>query len=287
MDLICSNSKDVLTRPDTLSVSRLFMQAILDEDHLPVREVVLYKITMCWGIRQFKNQNGGEDPTDLELREVLGDLLYKIRFPAMLPKEFSEISTGSDLLTAAEKESIYCYLVTKKQLDQLQFSVNKRVNTEMFVDRTELCSSTHWFFDPYFFLDAITFTTSADIVLTGIGLYTAVNKNGYTVDLEISQSVKRLMNETIVIPHTGNSTPHKVILDKPLQIVAGLLYSIRAKAHGRIRYAGTTCTAKCTTGNITFKFHMHSRVGNYITDSGSNTKTFFRKSALPLQREIP
>lgn len=151
MDLICSNSKDVLTRPDTLSVSRLFMQAILDEDHLPVREVVLYKITMCWGIRQFKNQNGGEDPTDLELREVLGDLLYKIRFPAMLPKEFSEISTGSDLLTAAEKESIYCYLVTKKQLDQLQFSVNKRVNTEMFVDRTELCSSTHWFFDPYFF----------------------------------------------------------------------------------------------------------------------------------------
>lgn len=137
------------------------------------------------------------------------------------------------------------------------------------------------------FLDAITFTTSADIVLTGIGLYTAVNKNGYTVDLEISQSVKRLMNETIVIPHTGNSTPHKVILDKPLQIVAGLLYSIRAKAQGRISYTGTTCTAKCTTGNITFKFHMHSRVGNYITDSGSNTKTFFRKSALPLQREIP
>lgn len=134
------------------------------------------------------------------------------------------------------------------------------------------------------FLDAITFTTSADIVLTGIGLYTAVNKNGYTVDLEISQSVKRLMNETIVIPHTGNSTPHKVILDKPLQIVAGLLYSIRAKAHGRISYTGTTCTAKCTTGN---KFHMHSESVTTSPTRGQIPRLFFRKSALPLQREIP
>src|SRR6218665_2955775 len=114
LKLISTNTKAVLTGAEILSASRQVLEAILDTETVPVSELVIYETAVNWAKCQLQNAMPGENPTDLQMREVLGDLLYKIRFPVMKPTEFAEISSGNNLLTAEEKESIYYFLVTKK-----------------------------------------------------------------------------------------------------------------------------------------------------------------------------
>ena len=168
LKLLARNANAVLTGPEIMAASTQSMETILEMDNIPVREIVLYETCLSWTKFQLQIQGSAGDPTDEQIREKLGDLLYKIRFPTMEVTEFAEISEGKNVLTAEEKASVYYFLATKKKGSQLMFSTERRGH-KYFVDRTVDCkrgpsNSTA--------VGAITFKTNRDILLTGIGLYT-------------------------------------------------------------------------------------------------------------------
>jgi len=198
----------------------------------------------------------GENPTDLQMREVLGDLLYKIRFPVMKPTEFAEISSGNNLLTAEEKESIYYFLVTKKVGCQVKFPTGRRVGEEVWIDRTVNCLTTQWHSAPN--VDAINFATDHNILLTGIGLYTGYNGRGYEVDVEILQAFNSLFKNRVTVPYTGNTEPFKILFDEPIFIPAGVIYSVRALSSDSIGHYGQLCQAMCIKETVTFTFSRHT-----------------------------
>src|SRR6218665_3552428 len=211
-ELISVNAVNVLTGAEILSASRLVLEAVLEADCIPVRESVIYETAVNWAKRQLQSAKPGEIPTGLQIREALGNLLYKIRFPVMKATEFAEISSGNSLLTAEEKESVYYFLVTEKKDGLLKFPTERRIREEVWIDRaTVVCSSVKWR-STSDFLDAINFQTDQDILLTGLGLYSGCSEKGYNVDVQILQSSNSLYKMSATVPYTGNSTPSKVLL---------------------------------------------------------------------------
>lgn len=146
LKLISMNAKTVLTGAEILSASRQVMKAILEAQAIPVRETVIYETIINWAKHQFRSAMPAEGLTDLQIRETIGDLLYKIRFPVMKPSEFAEITVGCTVLTAEEKESIYYFLSTKKKTSELKFPTERRIGEEVWVDRKVNSVDTDWYY---------------------------------------------------------------------------------------------------------------------------------------------
>src|SRR6218665_369187 len=177
--LIVREAETFFTGTEILSASPQTMGVILQMDKIPLKEVVIYNTCIAWAKHQFQLNNPLEDqPTDLQIREILGDLLFKIRFPIMEVSEFAEISEGKSILTPEEKMPIFYYLATKTKGSQLLFSTESRgFGEEVWIERTVARVDGHWYAPPV--VDAIDFTVNRDILLTGIGLYTAYRSAGY------------------------------------------------------------------------------------------------------------
>src|SRR6218665_2270288 len=109
LKLFAWNTETVLRGTEIMTASRQSMETILEMDDIPVREIVLYKTCLAWTKHQLQIEGSTEDPTDQDIREKLGDLLYKIRFPTMEVIEFADISEGKTVLTAEEKASVYYF----------------------------------------------------------------------------------------------------------------------------------------------------------------------------------
>jgi len=286
--LISANATAVLTGTEIFSASRLALEAILEANTLPVRELIIYETAVKWAKHQLQSEiSGEEDPTDSQIREALGDLLYKIRFPVMKPTEFAEITAGNDLLTAEEKESVYYYLVTKKKHSQLKFPTERRIGEEVWIDSTVECTTGKWSPAPH--LDAITFVTDKDILLTGIGLNLGYSVAGYDVDVEILgydvdveslQSVSSMFKQLVRIPRriVLFSTPCKISLDKPIGITAGVIYSVKALSHVNNSGFAKSCRAVCVKDSVTFTFFKHSESQDNPEVGGQIPRMYFCKA---------
>src|SRR6218665_888020 len=271
LKLLAGNAEAVLTGEEIMTASAQSMETILEMDNIPVREIVLYKTCLAWTKYQLQIEGSTEDPTDQDIREKLGDLLYKIRFPTMEVIEFADISEGKIVLTAEEKTSVYYFLATKKKGSQLMFSTERRGPT-YFIDRAVTCQNAEW---SWAAVDAITFTTNRDILLTGIGLYTGYNGNGYAVDIEILQFFESLFKKRFAIPATGDENQFQVLIDVPIRIKAGLRYSVKATPDASIGHYGDPCQDVCTKENVTFTFSGHMDSGKTSQARGQIPRLYF------------
>lgn len=273
LNLIATNSKAVLTGVEILYAPRQVMDVILGMENIPLDEYVIYKTCIKWAKHQHRNTSETEHPTDLQIREILGDLLHKIRFPTIKPRIFAEMSSGRNVLTAEEKESVYYFFATKKEGSQLVFPAKRRSGEEVWVDRTETCIPGQWRSTPN--VDAINFSTDKDVLLTGIGLYTGFNGKGYDVDVEILRSTKSLFKKKVSIPYTGDAEPFKISWDEPIPVAAGTVYSVRALAHDIIGYYGQPCKPTCTKGKVTFTFSRNLESTSSLVTYGQIPRFYF------------
>jgi len=255
LTLIGQNVNTVLTGKEILSASPQTMETILQMEKIMVKEIVIYEMCIKWAKHQLQIQRSTENPTDLQIREMLGGLLYKIRFPIMDQAEFAEISECKTILTAEEKLSIFYFFTTKKKGSQLLFPIERRLSEELWIDRAVTCVTNSWRSTPT--ADAISFTTNQDILLTGVGLYTAQNGPGYDVDVEVLQASNSLFKKKLTIPSRGDSNQFKVSFDGPIFIRAGSVHSVKALSYDTIGHYGSPCQAVCTKDKFTFTFSRH------------------------------
>src|SRR6218665_108053 len=83
LDLIVNNSSEVLQPENLQNASYQTMGAILKLDSLAEDETVIYRACINWAKTQLKNQKSTDKPNDQQIREMIGDIIYDIRFPAM------------------------------------------------------------------------------------------------------------------------------------------------------------------------------------------------------------
>ena len=276
LQLITQNAKAILTGSEILSASPQAMETILNIDKLSIKEIVVYETCVAWAKYHLHIQRSTENSTDEMIREILGGLLYQIRFPTMELTEFAEISEGKSILTADEKVSIYYFLATNKKGSGFIFSTDRRIGEEVWIERVGECIKEASYRPKVAVVDAISFSTDRSILLTGVGLYTGHQGVGYEVDVEILDSNNSLFKKKLTVPATGEANQFKVLVDVPIFIKAGAVYSITTVPHGQIGNYGRTCQPVCKTDTVTFTFSYHPKSWSTTARRGQIPRLYFR-----------
>ena len=119
------NDADCLKSDKFTDISREDVNVIFDSDKLrTLDEEHIYDSAMRWGEAECLRQN--LCPCDEHIRQVLGPVLYSIRFPLLKKGSFSKNIVDKNLLSMSEKVSIYKYIDTKVENDCMKFSCKPR-----------------------------------------------------------------------------------------------------------------------------------------------------------------
>lgn len=98
-------SKTVFFSPGFLDLKRECLKALVESDDLTLDETVIYQSLIRWARHNCeKEQKYNSDST--QMREMLGDLLYEIRFPAMSLEMFWKDIVPDGVLLSEEKIQI-------------------------------------------------------------------------------------------------------------------------------------------------------------------------------------
>jgi len=139
LKFISKNARSVFSTEEFLHISRDVLEDIISLDCLVgSSERQVYKRCVKWARQQLR-ESGNENPSGKDIRDKLGNVLYKIRFPTMTQTDFAELTAQSAVLTLQQKHDVYVYIALGKKLVSLKFVTESRKFTE--------CESSYIFDD--------------------------------------------------------------------------------------------------------------------------------------------
>jgi len=268
LNIIARHSEKFLSESELLSASREAMEVILGSNELRSRESLVYEFCLRWAKEQLLINQSIQNPTDEQIRETLGGLLYHIRFPIMDSEEFAQLVERRNILSLEEKLSLYYYLNTGTGVEQLMFCSQKRNHIcgkgeELRLDRVEKCGSGRW----QGMDDAIDFSTNENVVLTGIGLYSGLGTD-YIAEIEVLEQGDTVYCDAVTVPLSDDSGPFEISLRTPIPIMAGVVYTLSVKMPNKDfkAYHENKCHRICEKDSVKFTFsespHKTETTGN-------------------------
>lgn len=98
-------SKRIFSSPGFLDLSRKCLKALVESDDLILDETFIYRSLIRWA--RYNCEKEQKDNADLkQLREIMGDLIYDIRFPTMSLEKFWKDIVPDGVLLSEEKIQI-------------------------------------------------------------------------------------------------------------------------------------------------------------------------------------
>ena len=262
-----------------MHLTRDTLEIVAGLEPLACTERYLFESCLKWARHQLL-ESGNESPRDEEVREVLGSVLYKIRFPAMTSKEFAELTAHSQILTGDEKHDVYVYLATKEKLESLTFMTSNRcLRNVSIIKRFMECSSMR---DCGNVVHAIDIQATVGLWLTGVGLYGGEQGSTHDVALGVLKGQEKLSKTARTITSDGSKTPIIFGLARPVYIIANNRYTVLVAMKGPKTWSGDRGMVLCNLsgqGNY-IAFHdtmctSHpSRINSSSTNSGQIPELF-------------
>ncbi|XP_060083770.1 BTB/POZ domain-containing protein 6-like [Ylistrum balloti] len=96
------------------------VKSIMESDHLAVNESRVYEAVIRWSEAECCRQ--GLHFNDINRRQVLGEILYTVRFPIMYPGYFRVCVALTDVLTTSEMRDINLFYVNPTQYPTIRFN---------------------------------------------------------------------------------------------------------------------------------------------------------------------
>ena len=252
----------VFSAEEFVHLSHGALEDIISMDSLVgCNERQVYESCVKWARQQLR-ESGNENPSDEDIRDKLGNVLYKIRFPTMTQKIFAELTAHSAVLSAEEKHDVYVYMILRTKLKTLKFVTERR--TDDAVSRFNKTGVRHSCGPT----DAVSIKATVDIVLTGVGLYGGIGASSHDVTLQVLKGSHTLSKTETKMVSDGSLKPIKIELEKPVHVHANTLYTVAAVMKGPKTWSGEDGKSACDfpkSGRITF-----SEYQKY--DNGTNVR---------------
>ena len=162
LKFILNNGKPCLESKSFLRFSPDCLRLVIESNDLPCKEEIIYQQIIEWSTNRCRDQR--LIVNDENIRQVLGDLLYLVRFPIMERKYFTEKVSKKSLLSSDEIINVY------QSLDDEAIALfpTKRRHTEPIVclrfdtdtDNSGGCT-----------INCLDFSTNSDCIMLGINVF--------------------------------------------------------------------------------------------------------------------
>ena len=265
LKFILNSGEGCLESNSFLRLSPECLQLVIESDDLKCKEEIICQKIIEWSTKRCHDQN--LTVNDENIREVLGDLLYLVRFPIKERKYFTENVSKKCLLTLNEIVKVY------QSLDDEVIGVfpTKWRNIEHMVDmvclRCGAVNSGVWRQNGNECLD---FTTNLDCIISGIQVFGSSTYSGmHDISLSILKSSDVLISIKTVLYSEKGQEIYGVMLGKPLLVKKNTRYTIQLNMRGPYTFTGKSYKASVSLNNLTVT-SLSSSPTNGISTSAMN-----------------
>lgn len=282
---ILDNARDVLKSSAFLDLCHECVKKIVSYDELQADEKTVLEAVTSWGENQCQKQNIENNSENL--RTVLADVLYLVRFPLLGESFFTNVVSDLGLLTDKEKVELFKFFykpgyktdifitrnryassnISQHSVPPLKKSEDRSIQTCMRFNR--VCDDGSWYCggEP----DAIAFSTNQNLWIHGMLVYGSyIGEASYDVTSTVYDSSDL---EMVHIRRTIKTSEHQltyvILFEEAVQVAREKRYSVLVKLinpDGIDTYQGTDGNSSVKVGNVKFTFSKskHSRNGTDV-----------------------
>ena len=232
LKFILNSGEPCLESTSFLSLSPECLRLVIESDDLMCKEEIIYQKIIEWSTNRCQDQN--LPVNDENIRQVLGDLLYLVRFPIMERKYFTEKVSKKSLLSYQEIINIY------QSFDDEEIAVfprKRRTIEPMVCLRCDTDNSGLWTHGGS--TDCLDFTTNLDCIIVGIKVFGSNTYSGeHDISFNILKSSEVLRSiETVLYSEKGQEM-YPVMFEKPLDVKKNTRYTLELNMKGPEAFSG-------------------------------------------------
>ena len=260
LQFIFLHGKSCLESTSFFGLSSGCVKLIIESEKLICTEEIVYQKMIQWAEQQCsKEQNvtankqqhvtsndeqhvtANEEQhvtaNDKQLRKVLGDLIYLIRFPTMEPKYFTNEVSTKNVLAADEKIDIFQSFHDKQICT---FPENMRLyKSKLDVWRCEANFDKDTSWNHNGLDDCLDFTISCDCYIFGINVFGSKQYSGqHDVNINILKGSTILGSTSTKLNSVPSKESYPIDLAELLRIYINITYTIKLKMKGNSCFNG-------------------------------------------------
>ncbi|KAK3105965.1 hypothetical protein FSP39_009763 [Pinctada imbricata] len=229
LKMIIDETEESISDDSFLSLSQDAIKIITEQKEISIPEETLCKRLLEWAEAECQRQC--IKLNWLNKRQVLGDVVYDIRFPLMDQDYFSMSFGENDFLISGEKVEVLLHYVSPKKKSRKIFNYETR--------KTEVYKVNHFTHTTGGYIldgeaDAIDFQTSHNSTLHGLLLFGSFYKPTlYTLGLDIINfQGDVLVHISKTFDYDPGTPIHTIELEPPLEIRGRRVYTIKMTLTG-------------------------------------------------------
>ena len=266
LDCIALNSTEYLQSKEFTELPHASLKILLEYDKLHLEEFSIYKAALRWAETECGRQN--LEISDINTRQVLGSLLYSIRFPLIDRNLFCDEVVDTDILIGPEKVDVFKHYLNKETESSL-FSKKPRLVKLIAVSRFDgtICNK-HMAISSGALCDTISFYVEKVVYFKGILMH---SKNGgvtYTASLRNGSHTLSIVNG-----HKYRDSDPPIIelpFDETIRLVPGEVYNVLVEfGYGHIYGHYQTGKTTVSFGRNSVTFSNRPSVLSDSLDSGT------------------
>ena len=300
LQFIFENGNSVLKSNGFSELCSVCVRQVVEANELFVDESDVYQALTTWAEKECCRKNLENDGTNI--RHILGDLFYHIRFPVMDKTFFTDVVSTETVLSETEKVSLFQHLYGSSPKKSLPFAETKRearmISCFRFPkDANGEIKCEQGFRNSNFGIDV---RSSEDVMLQGLILFGACASSQTSMSSSSAQSHSSISDQHLKIiisalPHQADEVynteldsleipqlkTYSILLKKPVMLKKGRLYALQVKLDLYLpyqTYSGVDGLKSACSGSVKFEFMTHQSLIATTVEKGQIPGLMFSKA---------
>lgn len=251
-------ARSVFESDGFLDLKRENLLSLVESDEMPLEEEFIYQSLTRWAKHNCAKERK-ENPNFTEIRKMLGNTIFEVRFPTMSIETFWKDMASDEILTSDEKVHISQIIVGKPVQNTVFKSTERKRGLDILRSQSDP-TDCNWVNVGN--VDAIEFEVNKPISLYGILLYGNSNSQySHDVEIKIISSFNNVLVHMLPKKITESCQMFQVHFDKSCKIIPNERYTVWVKMIGPESYQGNYC--ECVEyKSYKFKFYQSNYSSN-------------------------